>query len=426
MRGGDLLLPLLFSFQSRHQSSCPRHRAALSSQARLIMKPLMSRFVRVLFALGCLTLAAFAYSYASIPENKDFISYWATAHILARHQNPYDAKNVYALQQTGDPAHPLIMRNPPPDLLLVVPLEHLSPRNGLMLWTILLFSCVMGYFKLMKVPANSRLLAYGFAPFLACMYTGQSSPFLLLGLAIFLSCYEDRPFLAGSGLFLLTIKPHLFIAFWPVLLLECLYRRRGKVLTGFAITLCVASAVATLLWPHSWVQYFAMAHSANLQNEFLQTPACALRKLFFLNHAWVQLLPAVIAAVWGATRYIRRRQSWDWKVDGALLMLVSVLASPYGWLTDEIVLLPALLFAAENPKKRKYAVPVFLALNLIADVLLFRGHPLSSGVYLWTSTAWFLWFVWSQSSLVEKTTEQATQPVLTPQTPFPTSNPSNS
>jgi len=362
----------------------------------------MSRFLRVLLAIGFLTLAAFAFSYASIPQNKDFISYWATAHLLAQHQNPYDAKNVYALQQTGDPAHPLIMRNPPPDLLLVVPLGHLSPRNGLMVWTILLFSCVMAYFKLMKVPADSRLLAYAFAPFLACMYTGQSSPFLLLGLAIFLSCFEDRPFLAGAGLFLLTIKPHLFIALWPVLLLECLYRRRGKVLAGFAATLAAFSAVVTLLWPHSWTQYFAMAHSANLQNEFLQTPACAFRKFFFLNHPWVQLLPALFAAIWAVHRYLRRREVWNWKVDASLLLLVSVLTSPYGWLTDEIVLLPAILFAAENPGKRQYAVPAFLALTLIADVLLVRGHPLSSGVYLWTSSAWFLWFVWSQSSAIRK------------------------
>jgi hypothetical protein len=79
-----------------------------------------------------------------------------------------------------------------------------------------------------------------------------------------------------------------------------------------------------------------------------------------------------------------------------LLMLVTVLVSPYGWFSDEIVLLPSLAFAFTFPKKRRYSMKVLVAINGLALLILLMAHPsLSSYAYLWTPLAWTVWFLYS-------------------------------
>jgi hypothetical protein len=66
-------------------------------------------------------------------------------------------------------------------------------------------------------------------------------------------------------------------------------------------------------------------------------PATVLRMAS--DQFWISLLPPVIGAGWGVWYYIRHRNDWNWLDRFPLLLIVSFLASPYGWAYDQIVFL---------------------------------------------------------------------------------------
>jgi hypothetical protein len=85
-------------------------------------------------------------------------------------------------------------------------------------------------------------------------------------------------------------------------------------------------------------------------------------------------------------------------------MVVSILTTPYGWLTDEVVLMPAMVFAGVailgGPKKirvtTRIALGVFAALNWILLMLLALHIPLQLGIYFWSSLLWFAWYLFGR------------------------------
>ena len=84
-------------------------------------------------------------------------------------------------------------------------------------------------------------------------------------------------------------------------------------------------------------------------------------------------------------------------------MVVSILTIPYGWLTDEVVLLPAILFAAmcifgENkkmPATTRIVLAVFAFLNWMMLLLIASKIPL----YFWSSLLWFAWYFYGRHRL---------------------------
>ena len=89
-------------------------------------------------------------------------------------------------------------------------------------------------------------------------------------------------------------------------------------------------------------------------------------------------------------------------------MVISILTTPYGWLTDEVVLLPAVLFAAMCVfgGKQKFRVPtrialvVFGFLNWLMLMLVAAKIPLQSGIYFWSSLLWCAWYFYGRRRAV--------------------------
>ena len=339
-------------------------------------------------------------SVASKPAEKDYISYWSAGQLLAHHQDPYSGSQVLAIEKTQgyQPSKPIIMRNPPWALFLTMPLALGSPRAGLIFWMAATIGCILVCFRLLQMPPQDRILAFCFAPVLGCLASGQSSPFLLLGFSLFLYFHRSKPLIAGAALLFMAIKPHLFLVFWVVLLVDCIYRRRFRLVAGLVLALIAATALAMRVDPLVWPQYLAMLRSAVLSNEFLQTPAYILRYLIAPRVEWVQLVPSLAATAWGIWFYARNRANWDWRTHGMPVMLVALVTSPYGWMTDEIVLLPAVMLTLSNPKKSKYSTALFMVISGTVMAMLIAGLQLSSGAYLWTASAWFAWYLYSRPS----------------------------
>src|SRR5439155_9057329 len=145
---------------------------------------------------------------------RDFGEYWASGYQLAHHANPYDPDAILRLERavgypSGIPA--LIMWNPPPALLLVLPLGFLGPTTADWLWLLLLLASLVASVRMVWImhgrPKNQvHWLGYSFAPALVCLLAGQVSAFVLLGLVLFLRLHQSRPFLAGVSLWLCLLK----------------------------------------------------------------------------------------------------------------------------------------------------------------------------------------------------------------------------
>lgn len=333
-----------------------------------------------------------------ITSRTDYISYWSAGKLLIHHADPYSHSGVAALQKSEgySSAQPLMMRNPPWALFLVAPFGFGGIRIGLFFWTVVAVGCVVAATQLLRVTSEQRAFAYVFAPAIAAIYMGQSSAFLLLGFALFLRLHRSYPFFAGASLVLMLIKPHLFLVFWAVLLVDCLYRRRFKIIAGGAVGLAAASAFSMYFDPRVWQHYLTMLRDSKLQVEPFPTLSIRFRMLVDPQAFWIIFVPSALAVLWGLWFFSIRRHVWDWRTHGMLLMLVSILFSPYSWFTDEAVLLPSILYALGCTEKRKQSTSILLAINTIALVLvLARKSPLESNAYIWTPVAWLAWYLYS-------------------------------
>jgi hypothetical protein len=355
------------------------------------------KILRVLVVVVIALAAILIITLPSYPEGKDYISYWSAGKLLLKHADPYSPSGVFALQKAhgSREAVPIIMRNPPWALFLVVPLGFVNPLLGYLLWVLAAVGCVFASIRLLNVPAKDSPFAFVFAPLIACILCGQSSPFLLLGFSLFLRFHRARPFLAGASLLLMAFKPHLFLVFWAVLLVDCIYRRRLLILAGGATALAAASAFPLLLNPHIWQHYFAMLHASELGMEVFPTASMQLRILIDPRAVWLLLVPSTLATLWGLWYYIRARHTWDWRIHGMLLMIIAILCSPYGGISDETVLLPSIFSALTSPRRAKYSSAIIMAANTLALAIVFSHASLTSRAYLWTPFAWLAWFLYA-------------------------------
>lgn len=352
-------------------------------------------FVLVLFAVGLTPKDA---------AERDFIGYWATGQQLAHHANPYDAAAMLRLEQTAgySAAIPRMTPSPPVAFLLLLPLGWLGAKAGLIAWLLVQMGCVglslwMAW-RLFGAP-GSRLHLAGlvFAPLLACLEAGQIGIFFLVGMMAFLVFHERRPAVAGAGLLLCALKPHLFLPFVLVLLLwMAMHRAKGaRMLAGFFALLALNMAVTLWFDPHVWTQYLAMLRISGIEDRLTPTLGEGLRVLLGPHVAWLQWVPEMVGSAWAVAYFWRRRAGWNWLDDGLRVLLVGVVCTPYEWLTDEAVVLPAVLAGMFQAEARgRSLVPIAVA-GTVALVELMAGVPITGWGYVWTPLAWLGWYVFA-------------------------------
>lgn len=351
----------------------------------------------LLFGVGFL---AFTMS-SSNAANKDFVTYWAAGKQLVHHANPYDAEAIFRLEREAGckEDRPYFMRNPPIALLLALPFGLMNEWLAALLWSLLLVASVMVSIRMIwrmegRPAGRVHLMGYLFPPVLACLTLGQVGILLLLGFTTFLYFHRSRQFIAGLGLVLCSIKPHIFIPLSVVLLLWCFQRRVYKVLAGFGVGLGCCVMLVSILDPQVWSQYVQMMRSVAILNEPLPTVSLLLRVVVDVNAAWIQFVPAVVASVW-AVFFFRRKSEWDWNREGLLLLTVSVMVAPYAFVTDEVVVLPAVLAAVYTLERNGRSLASFLIVVLPALAEVLFGKGVDTFWYVWTAPAWFGFYLYA-------------------------------
>lgn len=347
---------------------------------------------------------------------RDFVEYWAAGHQLARHANPYDADAMLAVEHSAGfpPGIPvMLVRNPPVVLPLLAPLGYLSPLHAEWVWcSLLLGTLLLSIWRVCALDGNSfsaiDLLAVFFAPAVCCLLTGQISMLVLLGLALFLFLHRAHPLLAGAGLAFCIVKPHLLLPFGVVLLLWVIDRKRYRIVAGAAVALSVAAAAAYLLDPHAWAECATLARTSRAETVALPCFSYMLRRAIAPNFIWVQYLPALLGSLWALIYYRRNRVAWDWTTHGSVLTLVSLAVAPYSWFTDQVALIPALLFALHSTRSR-FLQAIFALASAGIQLCIFGGgsRMLHSSWLFWTAPFWLGWYL-----LAVRSSRTANQPLV--------------
>jgi uncharacterized membrane protein (UPF0127 family) len=380
----------------------------------MLMQPKKLRAI-VEFLVVAICTAAFAFTTVGICASllgrdavgtRDFVEYWASGHQLAHHANPYDQDAILRLERSlGFPSNlpVLIMWNPPPALLLVLPLGFLGPTTADPLWSLLQFACLVASVRTVWImhgrPKNRvHWLGYSFAPALVCLLAGQVSIFVLFGLVLFLRLHRSHPFLAGASLWFCLLKPHLFLPFAIVLLMWAILTRSYKLLVGTATALGLSTAIAFILDPLVWVHYGQMMSTmstARMQQEVIPCLSIMLRWTISPKTMWLQYLPSALGCIWALAYFRKHYERWDWMEHGSLLMLVSILLAPYTWLMDQAILIPALLHAGYLARSRSLVAVLALA-SAVIEISALRGMALlHSAFYIWTVPVWLAWYLYA-------------------------------
>lgn len=360
------------------------------------MQPEISTRAKIgkVIAAAAITLAGVAAIAAvgSRATSNDYIEYWSSGKLFIEGANPYSGTAILELERNHGffLSSPLIMLNPPWALPLVALLGVCSERVGLVLWILCAAACIAASISLVGVPQKYRLIAFVFAPVIGTFLMMQSSPFLLLGVALFLWFHRQQPFAAGAALALMAIKPHLFLVFWVVLLAQSIYRKNISMFAGMFTALAAGSALVTLRVPSVWRDYLALMRNSALDHNYFPTLPTLLRVTINVNWTWLSLLPSVTAIIWALAYFWKNRSHWHWHREGALVMLVTILTSPYSWASDQLVLLPALAYAI-SAAPRRYAMESLIGLNTAAIVLM----CLRSQACIWLPLGWLLWYLYA-------------------------------
>jgi hypothetical protein len=368
-------------------------------------------FTALFIAIACALGVVFTTLFLSIMSfnpaivaRRDFIVYWATGRQLVQHGNPYDPDAINRIERDAGFRGPgsYYMRNSPWALPLAYPLGYFSPTASALPWSLamlgLLIASVRILWKLFG-PAGSRLdwLGYCFPPALFCVILGQTSILMLCGLAVFLRLHKSRPFVAGAALWLCTLKPHLFLPYALVLLLWIVVSRSYRILAGGAAAFAVGALITSLVDPAAWSQYAYYMRTSVITREFTPCLGDLLRDRINPSAEWIAFIPAALGCIWALIYFWPRRHDWDWLEHGSPLLLVSLLVAPFGWIFDQSLALPAVLFAvSRNPSQTMLS---FLALiYVLIEVQIISPFGLHSALYLWIAPAWLVWYLFARAS----------------------------
>lgn len=279
------------------------------------------------------------------PIGTDFVAFW-TAGALAAHGQAsavYDVPALHAAERktvgAGIDAFPFAY---PPSLLLILPvLAALPYLLALPLWLIATFVPFAAVVRraaphsatlwlTLALPAAYLNVLHGQAGFLVTALMGGA--LLLLG---------RRPVLAGVLLGLLTFKPHLGVLV-PIALIA---GKRWRAIAAAAVTTAlVMLASFAVFGQETWAAFLAGAEAARVHLETGELPwekmhtVFAGARLIGIGVAGAYALQAAVSLAVAVMVALAWRRPADPALRSALLVAGAVLAAPYGFEYDLVLL----------------------------------------------------------------------------------------
>lgn len=335
----------------------------------------------------------------------DLLQYWSGAKLLLDGANPYDPIVLKQLQLgtwTGGPLElPVVLWNPPVVFLVILPLALFSFQSAVIVWMIGVLLIVLGAILLLgrEHKLGRRHLTVGlvflltFPPIYLLLFYGQISHILLLGFVAFIwfvrSDQNDltNRFLGGLGLSLTLIKPHLLFLVYLLILIDSVRERRWNTLLGLCVGTAFLALMPTIINGEIYSYYLAKAKVPPIE---WVTPTLGswLQSLSGQHSVVVRFIPTVVAGVIFCVLGIFFRSSLQLHQVAAF----SLACSPYGWVYDQLLLLPGIvclfgLLPNLSPARQYQIVGILLLANFTNVVIpmdwgqeFFVWYPLLCGV----------------------------------------------
>jgi len=317
------------------------------------------------------------------PGTTDFVQYWSAAEALRRGQNPYDPAVLLSIQAPLVSLTEVIrLWNPPLIVPLISWLPALTFKAAAVVWfalggLLITLACrmVLGLGPRLSLLVVMPVLLT-FYPFIDSLQYGQVAPLLLLGLSGFLVLLPTRPFSAGVALSLTLLKPHLLALIYVVSAVQAIRARDLRAVGGFAAGALVLGIGAELLAPGIFTLYLSALAEPPV---YFQTPTAASWLQWALpgNPSWPRLSLPIGAALL-TTLIAARAPLRPLTTILPVLLPLSLLAAPYGWTYDQMLLLPALFIILHRWGHR--GTLVLLAAHLIA---LYRPDGIPMQYFVW-------------------------------------------
>jgi hypothetical protein len=287
------------------------------------------------------------------PGQVDLLEYWAAAKLIENSENPYDSEKIEKIQRaeptTGKTLDsPILMWNPPFVAPMIKFLGNLNFEEARIWWTSMTFLALFLSIFLIMIAENFTLTwktivaLMIFFPAVSILQFGQISWILILGLAtglVFLN--RQNGLLAGLSLSVCLIKPHLLYLTYLSFLFSLPTERRFKFILGFLSGGAILAASAELIAPGIWNQWLAAFEKPPV---YFKTPTIGslMQNLIGAQHGWVVYLPAAITLL---VLILFRHNS---KCAAAMrdpigITALSLATAPYGWVFDQVLLLPLVI-----------------------------------------------------------------------------------
>jgi hypothetical protein len=367
-------------------------------------------FVVILLALVLGLVYVAAEMSALARPAQDMAAYWTAAHLIR--QNPYSLPLVRAMELAMHARIPagsaLIMRNPPWALPFVLPLRWMSFPAAYAFWTILSAAIIGGCGRQLwrlyspRPSLKPAFICFLFGPTLLLLNLGQTTPFVLLGVTLFwYAVQRRRDWLAGAALLLVVIKPQIVLLFLLVLALWIVRTKRWTILGAGALSVCASCLLAVWLNPNVFRQYLQLVHELRYENAYY--PNIGGLMYMATGHHWLAFLPQIVGVPWLLAYWAKYRDRWEWTTNGAVVLLVSIACSYYGFGYDEILALPALLWAAAAGSQSVFWTGFVLTNPLQVSCWYEGGFVRFNPILLYfAGTAWLLLYLLSMRKTLVK------------------------
>jgi hypothetical protein len=354
----------------------------------------------------------------------DFIEYWSAGYLNRSGGNPYGLSDLYSIQSNlgWTSPKPLLAWNPPWSLGLMMSLSLLPYPYGRILW--LLASILIVLFCSEKTwtiyggkPKNrtwAPWVGISFSPVFFNLLMGQITPLILLGVVGFLGIVKENPkhwqdgLLAGLSISAIAIKPQLLYLVPIALFLWSIKNRSWSIFFGFAGTILISSLITIMFNSQAFDQYFHAL--AEYPPNYWATPTIGyyLRTWVGLKQFWLQFIPILLGLAWLGHYWMKRKDTWNWRTNLPIILVVSSLTSSYSWIHDLIVLVPIVILIFIWLQNRPWSplsitmVLVYILANLSYLVLHFK---FDDSVFIWFTFVVFILFLPVHLWLIHKPTD---------------------
>jgi hypothetical protein len=294
------------------------------------------------------------------PHGEDFATYWQAGNMILAGQNVYDTSQwVTVRQREGTALHSEpTLQYPLPLAVLFSPLALLPLRSAYILWLFAMQLAVLASILILLqfYPARSgylELLAilgiFLFRPMFSLLHSGQIPPLLLLFISLSIYLFtKNRWFAGGVALSILALKPSIGA---PMLLLAGLWLLSRKGWRGIAgmITGGLALLFLGALVDPLWIVDYVSIGDSSLQKYFGMHPTLWGVMDQILRTDRLSMAAGLLgtAALFAAQAFLFWRKPSsrpDAFAAFATIVPAALLAAPYSWNYDQILLVVPIVF----------------------------------------------------------------------------------